>query len=392
VRIKLAALSAIAACVALSAAAPALASSPSGAGAASPATVARGSSTLLTVTVVPGAAPASTGVYVSCNLSALGSSFSQLFADDGTGGDAHAGDLVFSYRLVVPSAAGLGPYVLPCVISDAQGRSALASIALTVDVAANLPPTAGAGGPYVVDEGSPVTVTATGVDPEGGALTYAWDIDNDGTFETAGQSATFTPEDGPAVRTVAVQVTDPGGLTATDSATVTVANVAPTAQLHAPASAGVGASFQISLVSPSDPSAADTAAGFTYSFDCGSGYGPWSASSAATCSAGSAGTLHVGGQIRDKDGGVSEYGANVQVSIGFDGLCALTRSLSHRPKVADGLCKELGKAERARKPSARHRHLRVYRKRVRSHTGMQRMKAFTPDDGALLQRLSRLLG
>ena len=34
-------------------------------------------------------------------------------------------------------------------------------------------------------------VTAAGTDPETTPLTYEWDLDNDGIFETPGQSATF---------------------------------------------------------------------------------------------------------------------------------------------------------------------------------------------------------
>ncbi len=92
----------------------------------------------------------------------------------------------------------------------------------------NDPPTVNAGGPYTVNEGSSVTLTATGTDPESQPLTYAWDLDNNGTFETPGQSVSFIGLDGPATLTVNVQVTDNGGLTAMASATVTVNNVAPT--------------------------------------------------------------------------------------------------------------------------------------------------------------------
>ncbi len=91
----------------------------------------------------------------------------------------------------------------------------------------NDPPTVDAGGPYTVNEGSSVTLNASGTDPEGQPLTYAWDLDNNGTFETPGQSVSFAGVDGPTSPTVNVQVTDNGGLTAVASATVTVANVAP---------------------------------------------------------------------------------------------------------------------------------------------------------------------
>jgi hypothetical protein len=92
----------------------------------------------------------------------------------------------------------------------------------------NDPPTANAGGPYTVNEGSTVTLSATGTDPENGPLTYAWDLDNNGTFETPGQNVSFAGLDGPATFTVAVQVTDNGGLTAVASTTVIVNNVPPT--------------------------------------------------------------------------------------------------------------------------------------------------------------------
>ena len=94
----------------------------------------------------------------------------------------------------------------------------------------NMPPTAEAGGPYPVDEGGTVEVTASGSDPDGDELTFAWDLDNDGTFETPGQSVIFSAAelDGPNSQIIAVRVTDTGGLSATDEATVNVLNIAPT--------------------------------------------------------------------------------------------------------------------------------------------------------------------
>jgi hypothetical protein len=63
-----------------------------------------------------------------------------------------------------------------------------------------------------------------------------------------------------------------------------------------------------------DVSSADTAAGFQYAFDCGSGYGAYSGTSTASCSTNDNGTRAVKGKIKDKDGGETEYTASVTVN------------------------------------------------------------------------------
>ena len=262
-----------------------------------------------------------------------------------------------------------------------------------IDAVPNQPPTADAGGPYDVQEGWTLALGAAGFDPEGGPLAFAWDLDGDGAFETPGQNPNLQVEDGPSIRTVKVKVTDDGGATAVAVANVTVDNVAPSALFHAPSQAA--GAFQLSLSDPFDPSLPDTAAGFTYAFDCGSGYGAYGDAAAVSCPAGSA-ALNVGGRVRDKDGGVSEYRAtvsaeSVQSTPTFNGLCALTRTLSHKPRVARSLCRTLAKAARAKSANERRRQLRTYRAEVRAHTGWKRSKAFRPPDGARLQALARQL-
>lgn len=93
----------------------------------------------------------------------------------------------------------------------------------------NLPLFAEAGGPYSVNEGDAAVVTAFGSDLEGGTLAFAWDLDNDGTYETPGQSANFSAVglDGPSSYTITVRVTNGGELSATDQAIINVLNVAP---------------------------------------------------------------------------------------------------------------------------------------------------------------------
>lgn len=91
------------------------------------------------------------------------------------------------------------------------------------------PPVADIGGPYTTDEGTDVTLDASGSsDPEGGALSYAWDLDDDGIFDDAtGPTALFDDVGQDGVFTVRVRVSDPLGETDDDETTVTVENVAP---------------------------------------------------------------------------------------------------------------------------------------------------------------------
>ena len=124
----------------------------------------------------------------------------------------------------------------------------------------NSPPISEAGGPYTVDEGSSVTVDASGSsDPDGNTLTYAWDLDNDGTYENPGVTAVITPPDGTATITVGLQVSDGNGGVSTDTATVTVINVVPTVgPITAPIGPlSVGTAVEASATF-TDPGTADT--------------------------------------------------------------------------------------------------------------------------------------
>jgi Tol biopolymer transport system component len=104
------------------------------------------------------------------------------------------------------------------------------------------PPVAEANGPYVVNAGGSVVLAGTGSDAEqpAGTLTYEWDLDGDGIFGETGAAATRGNEIGAtptfsaaglntsAIWTVTLRVIDAGGLSATDTATVSVELPPPT--------------------------------------------------------------------------------------------------------------------------------------------------------------------
>lgn len=132
---------------------------------------------------------------------------------------------------------------------------------LVTAIPANQPPIVSAVGPYSVDEGNSIVVTANGSDPDNDPLTYSWDLDDDGIYETSGQSVTFSAAnlDGPSSHTITAQAIDSGGLSASDRATVNVFNVAPTVQeITAPLDpVQVNTSFNISA-NFSDPGTMDS--------------------------------------------------------------------------------------------------------------------------------------
>jgi predicted extracellular nuclease len=182
----------------------------------------------------------------------------------------------------------------------------------------NDPPSADAGGPYTVAEGSSITLSASGSDPEGGPLSYAWDLDDNGSFETPGQSVTYSALDGPATPTVKVQVTDNGGLTDVAQAMVDISNVAPTitSLTASPTNTITGQNVTFTGAA-TDPSGPDTAAGFAWAFDTGSGFGAFGSNPFVTSFA-ACGTYTIVAEARDKDGGVSAPFTSPAVHV-YDG-------------------------------------------------------------------------
>ena len=132
-------------------------------------------------------------------------------------------------------------------------------------------PVANAGGPYVINEGSGVTLNGLGsTDPEGGPLTYRWDLDNDGIFgDVIGSNppvpwATLVSRGltNQGTFTIGLETTDAGGNRNTTTTTLTVNNLAPSAN----SDSGVGFTTNEDtpfltgnvLANDSDPNSNDT--------------------------------------------------------------------------------------------------------------------------------------
>jgi hypothetical protein len=96
----------------------------------------------------------------------------------------------------------------------------------------NRTPSASAGqSVYAVPEGRSVALAATATDPDGDALDYRWDLNGDRTFESTGQTTTFTALglDGPVTRVATLRVCDFFGACVDATASVRVTNAPPRA-------------------------------------------------------------------------------------------------------------------------------------------------------------------
>jgi predicted extracellular nuclease len=125
--------------------------------------------------------------------------------------------VVLDYNLEFKSAGQQSSYFAPDAYRSSDHDPVL--VGLELDDA----PVVDAGGPYRVKVNRSVTLTATGSDADGDELTFAWDLDGDGTFETAGRQVVHDVHGlKKGLWTVTVRVSD-GTTSRTDTAVVEVA-------------------------------------------------------------------------------------------------------------------------------------------------------------------------
>ena len=184
------------------------------------------------------------------------------------------------------SVVGNGLYINTSTMLDFETRTSLsvdlhiddsevggtpdATVSLLLAVSnVNEAPIAVMNGPYVIEEGQDLSVSATGSsDPDGDILTYEWDLNGDNIFEnatginTALTWAQLTAAD-PAVnddgaRNIRLKVTDSAGLSTITTTTLIVNNTAPTISVTGNTSVDSGATYVLHLAStdPGDDSIA----------------------------------------------------------------------------------------------------------------------------------------
>src|SRR5207245_1017428 len=133
----------------------------------------------------------------------------------------------------------------------------LRSTAFTTVNVTNVAPTVSAGGNRSVNEGSLVQLNAGVTDPGPDTFTYLWHVvSSNGQAIADGTNASFTPNDN-GTYTVTLTVTDDNGGVGTDTAIVTVNNVAPTANAGANQTVNEGTAVNLAGTF-TDPGSVDT--------------------------------------------------------------------------------------------------------------------------------------
>jgi len=193
----------------------------------------------------------------------------------------------------------------------------LAGVLWAANVPLNIPPIADPNGPYTTDEGTPITFDASGSsDLDGGdsIVLYEWDLDNDGEFDDATGVNPIATWNDDYSGTVTLRVTDTNGETDTASTSLTVNNVAPTANLDNNGPKDESSVVTVLFTDQDDPGTSDT---FTYSFDWDND-GMYDIEDQEGASAEytwyDEGTYTVKGRIKDNDGGSTEYTTDVTVN------------------------------------------------------------------------------
>jgi pectate lyase len=254
--------------------------------------------------------------------------------------DPNVGDY-FDYQLVdVPGSTDNGSFTIvgnelrTAASFDYEAKSAYSIRVRSVDQGGlfiekaftilvtnvNETPTAHAGTLYAVFEGGSLTLSAAGSsDPDSDPLTYSWDINGDDVFGDAfGVSPTLSwsqlvalgINQGPlAISNLRVEVNDGhGGIARSAAAVLAVLNSPPATAISGPGTALRG-ELKTYVLTATDPSSVDQAAGFTYTINWGDGSpveivtGPSGTVVSHRFNASS--TVSVSVTAEDQDGGIS---------------------------------------------------------------------------------------
>jgi ELWxxDGT repeat protein len=225
-------------------------------------------------------------------------------------------DKTFALQHLYPDS---GSHAITVTVTGNGGATGSGTETLSV---LNVAPTVSLAAPASSPEGTPITPSGVVGDPSpadvAAGFAESWSVTKDGApyAASSGSAFSFTPDDN-ATYVVTLVATDKDGLLSSTSTTIGVTNVAPAVQWSGDSS-GVRGQARHVAVTVTDPSAADTAAGFTATIDWGDGTSANSIAPNQPAGAGhvftQAGTYTVTVTAADKDGGVTTATWSINVA------------------------------------------------------------------------------
>lgn len=204
-----------------------------------------------------------------------------------------------------------GTYNVQLTVSDGDGGVTTKNISVEVT---NVPPTADAGPDKAANEGQSVSFSGSATDPAEAhdPLTYFWNFGDGGT--ATGQNVSHAYGDN-GVYTVTLSVSDGDGGVGTDQLTVTVSNVAPTANAGGSYYGVVNYPVQLQGTA-ADPGSGDISSNsYTWDLDNDGQYDDATGPN-PTYTWTSTGTYPISLKVTDKDGAWDTDNTTVEVGIG----------------------------------------------------------------------------
>jgi YD repeat-containing protein len=194
-----------------------------------------------------------------------------------------------------------GTYPVGVRVTDNEGATATATQNVTVH--GSLPVAKVTVSPASAPSGTTVTFDASGSSDADGPLTYEWDLDNNGTYETStGSTAKVTKAFAKAGSyTVGLRVKDTDSTTATATATAVVTNRAPSAALTVtPTTAATGTQLTFNASASKDPDG--TIAKYEWDLDGNGTYETTTTTPTTTAAIAAPGSFKVGVRVVDDEG------------------------------------------------------------------------------------------
>ena len=256
-------------------------------------------------------------------------------SDDRGEGIALGGDRVYATGTFEGQVEFATPGGVRTLDAGDRPNAFLVQIPRSPAASPNEPPKVALNGTFDIAEGQTLVLTATATDRENDPLTFAWDVNGDGIFTDATtQNATLSwaqiqnldVTDNTPGRPLRLRVSDGQNPPVVMDATLIIENTAPRAMFRAGPAVQEGTAGRVTFTLASDPSRADTAAGFRYSYDFNDD-GKWDAGDGQTFAGGvsearatvpanflrDSGPHTVRARIFDKDGGFADYRTRLMV-------------------------------------------------------------------------------